>query len=41
MLAVLPYDEEAWLDPDLVEVEQITGSLRPYPDELLEATQAS
>jgi putative SOS response-associated peptidase YedK len=38
---LLPDDEEAWLDPDLVEVEQITSYLRPYPDELLEAAQAS
>jgi putative SOS response-associated peptidase YedK len=34
---LLPDDEDAWLDPDLVEVEQITSYLRPYPDDLLEA----
>jgi putative SOS response-associated peptidase YedK len=38
---LLPDDEEAWLDPDLIEVEQITRYLRPYPDELLEAARAS
>jgi putative SOS response-associated peptidase YedK len=36
-LILLSDDEDAWLDPDLVEVEQITRYLRPYPHDLLEA----
>jgi putative SOS response-associated peptidase YedK len=38
---LLPEDEDAWLDPDLTEVEAITSYLRPYPDELLEAVRAA
>jgi len=38
---LLPEEEDAWLDPDLSEVEQITGYLRPYPAELLEAVRAA
>lgn len=38
---LLPEDEEAWLDPDMTEVERITSYLRPYPDELLEAVRAA
>jgi putative SOS response-associated peptidase YedK len=38
---LLPEDEDAWLDPDMTEVEAITSYLRPYPDELLEAVQAA
>jgi putative SOS response-associated peptidase YedK len=38
---LLPEDEEAWLDPDMIEVEAITSYLRPYPDELLEAVRAA
>jgi putative SOS response-associated peptidase YedK len=34
---LLPDDEDAWLDPDLIEVEQITSYLQPYPDNLLDA----
>lgn len=37
---LLPDDEEAWLDPDLTEAESLVGMLRPYPDDLLEATAA-
>ena len=33
---LLPDDEDAWLDPDMIEVEAITSFLRPYPDDLLE-----
>ena len=36
-----PEDEDAWLDPDMTEVEAITSYLRPYPDELLEAVAAA
>ena len=36
-----PEDEDAWLDPDMTEVEAITSYLRPYPDELLEAVRAA
>jgi putative SOS response-associated peptidase YedK len=32
---LLPDDEEAWLDPDMSEVQAITRYLRPYPAELL------
>ena len=38
---MLPEDEDAWLDPDMIEVEQITSYLRPYPDALLEAVRAA
>lgn len=38
---LLPEDEDAWLDPDMIEVEAITSYLRPYPDELLEAVRAA
>ena len=38
---LLPEDEEAWLDPDMTEVERITSYLRPYPDEMLEAVRAA
>ncbi len=38
---LLPEDEDAWLDPDMTEVERITEYLRPYPDELLEAMRAA
>ena len=38
---LLPEDEDAWLDPDMTEVEEITSYLRPYPDELLEAVRAA
>ena len=38
---LLPEDEDAWLDPDMIEVEAITSYLRPYPDELLEAARAA
>ena len=38
---LLPEDEDAWLDPDKIEVEAITSFLRPYPDELLEAVRAA
>jgi len=37
---LLPDDEEAWLDPDLTEVEPIVSMLTPYPDDLLEARAA-
>lgn len=35
-----PEDEDAWLDPDMTEVEEITSYLQPCPDELLEALPA-
>lgn len=38
---LLPEDEDAWLDPDITEVEAIRSYLRPYPDELLEAVRAA
>jgi putative SOS response-associated peptidase YedK len=38
---LLPEDEDAWLDPDMTEVERITSYLRPYPDALLEAVRAA
>jgi putative SOS response-associated peptidase YedK len=38
---LLPEDEDAWLDPDMIEVEAITSYLRPYPDDLLEAARAA
>jgi putative SOS response-associated peptidase YedK len=38
---LLPDEEEAWLDPDMTEVEAITSYLRPYPAELLEAVPAA
>jgi putative SOS response-associated peptidase YedK len=38
---LLPEDEDAWLDPDMTEVERITRYLRPYPDVLLEAVRAA
>jgi putative SOS response-associated peptidase YedK len=37
---LLPEEEEAWLDPDLTEPEQLLPYLRPYPDELLQAKVA-
>lgn len=37
---LLPEDEEAWLSPDLTEVEQLASMLHPYPDALLEARAA-
>jgi putative SOS response-associated peptidase YedK len=33
--------EEAWLDPGMTEPREILAYLRPYPDELLEATVAA
>lgn len=38
---LLPHEEDAWLDPDLSEVEEITRFLRPCPDDLLEAAPAA
>lgn len=38
---LLPEDEDAWLDPDMTEVEAITSYLRQYPDDLLEAVRAA
>ncbi|HKW22224.1 MAG TPA: SOS response-associated peptidase family protein [Ktedonobacterales bacterium] len=38
---LLPEDEDAWLDPDMIEVEAFTSFLRPYPDELLETVRAA
>lgn len=38
---LLPEDEDAWLDPDMTEVERITGYLRPYPDDLLAAERVA
>jgi putative SOS response-associated peptidase YedK len=38
---LLPEDEDAWLDPDMTEVERITSYLQPYPDALLEAVRAA
>ena len=38
---LLPEDEDAWLDPDLTEVEPILTFLRPFPDDLLEAVRAA
>jgi putative SOS response-associated peptidase YedK len=40
-VVLLPEDEDAWLDPDLTEVEPILTFLRPYPDELLVAEPAA
>lgn len=37
---LLPDDEEAWLSPDLTEVEPLVSMLKPYPDDLLEAQAA-
>ncbi len=37
---LLPEDEEAWLNADLTEVEPLVSLLKPYPDDLLEATAA-
>jgi len=34
---LLPEDEEDWLNPDMIEVEEIKHYLRPFPSELLEA----
>ena len=38
---LLPEDEDAWLDPDMTEVEDIKRYLRPYPAELLQAAKAA
>jgi putative SOS response-associated peptidase YedK len=38
---LLPDQEEAWLDPAMTEPPEILSYLRPYPDELLEATVAA
>jgi putative SOS response-associated peptidase YedK len=38
---LLPEDEDAWLNPDLTEPEEILHYLRPYPDDLLQAARAS
>ena len=38
---LLPEDEDAWLDPDMTEVEALTSYLRPYPEDLLEAVAAA
>jgi putative SOS response-associated peptidase YedK len=38
---LLPEDEEAWLNPDMTETDDILRYLRPYPDDLLEAARAS
>lgn len=38
---LLPEEEDAWLDPDMTEVERITDYLRPYPDELLVTERAA
>lgn len=37
---LLPDDEDAWLSPDLTEAEALVSMLKPYPDDLLEATAA-
>lgn len=37
---LLPEDEDAWLNPDMTEVEEIKSYLRPYPDDLLAAVPA-
>lgn len=37
---LLPDDEVDWLDPDLIEPEQVLRFLAPYPDDLLEALPA-
>jgi putative SOS response-associated peptidase YedK len=36
-----PDQEDAWLDPAMTEPREILTYLRPYPDELLEATAAA
>jgi putative SOS response-associated peptidase YedK len=38
---LLPEDEEAWLNPDMTETDEILRYLRRYPDDLLEAARAS
>jgi putative SOS response-associated peptidase YedK len=38
---LLPDQEEAWLDPRMIEPQEILPYLRPYPDELLEAAVAA
>jgi putative SOS response-associated peptidase YedK len=38
---LLPEQEQDWLNPDLVEPEQIVSFLRPYPDDLLEAARVA
>jgi putative SOS response-associated peptidase YedK len=35
-----PEDEDAWLNPDMTEIEEITTYLRPYPDDVLDAVPA-
>lgn len=37
---LLPDEEEAWLNPDLTDVEPLVSMLRPYPDDLLSVTAA-
>lgn len=37
---LLPDDEEDWLSPDVTDAEQLVALLKPYPDDLLEATAA-
>lgn len=38
---LLSEDEDAWLNPDMTEADEIVRYLRPYPDDLLEAARAS
>jgi putative SOS response-associated peptidase YedK len=38
---LLPDDEEEWLNPDRTEPQDILPFLRPYPDELLQASRAT
>lgn len=38
---LLPNDEEEWLNPDRTEPQDILPFLKPYPDELLEASRAA
>jgi len=37
---LLPDEEEAWLNPDLTDVEPLVSMLRPYPDDLLDVMAA-
>ena len=34
-------DEQAWLNPDIIEPEQLHHFLKPYPAEAMEAYQVS
>lgn len=38
---LLPEDEDTWLNPDLIEPQDILPFLRPYPDDLLEAQEVA